>query len=95
MNGSKFDVRYVARLAQLDLSEEEAARFQAQLAHVLGYVSALDRVDVSGIDLSVIEAASGNPTRPDVPGPGLTHVEALANAPAHSDAEFLTVRVVD
>jgi aspartyl-tRNA(Asn)/glutamyl-tRNA(Gln) amidotransferase subunit C len=95
MKSSDFDVRYVARLARLDLSEAEAAQFQAQLADVLGYASALDRVDVSGVDLSLVEATARNRTRPDVAGPGLSHAEALANAPARSDDEFLTVRVVD
>jgi aspartyl-tRNA(Asn)/glutamyl-tRNA(Gln) amidotransferase subunit C len=95
MKSPELDVRYVARLARLDLSDEEVARFEAQLGDVVEYVSTLDRADVSGIDLTVTAADAGNRTRPDEPAPGLTTDEALADAPARAGDEFLTVRVVD
>jgi aspartyl-tRNA(Asn)/glutamyl-tRNA(Gln) amidotransferase subunit C len=95
MNATELDVRYVARLARLELSDEEVARFQAQLGEVLEYVSTLDRADVSGIDLAVTAGEAGNRTRADETAAGLTLEEALADAPARSKDEFLTVRVVE
>ena len=50
MAAPDLDVRYVARLARLELSEEEITRFQAQLSDVLTYVEALRQVDVSGVE---------------------------------------------
>jgi aspartyl-tRNA(Asn)/glutamyl-tRNA(Gln) amidotransferase subunit C len=45
-----FDVAYVAKLARLCLSEEEARLFQAQLADVFAHVDKLREVDVSGVE---------------------------------------------
>ena len=40
------DVRYVANLARIDLSNDEVARFGAQLEDVMGYIKQLGEVDV-------------------------------------------------
>ena len=45
---AKFDVRYTAKLARLHLSEEEIAKFQAQLSQVLEYVEKLENARSSG-----------------------------------------------
>ncbi len=95
MKSPELDVRYVARLARLELSDAEATAFQAQLDHVLGYIAALDRVDVTGVEATLHGEPAHNVTRPDAPRSGLTTEQALANAPATSGAQFLTVRVVD
>lgn len=94
MKAPELDVRYVARLARLELSGEEAAQFQAQLTDVLGYIAKLDSLDVTGLATEG-EAPAANITRPDVPRLGLSTEEALANAPASSQGSFLTVRVVE
>ena len=44
------DVRYVARLARLELSDAEIAQYQAQLSDVLKFVEALRQVDVSDVE---------------------------------------------
>ena len=95
MQAPELDVRYVARLARLDLTEAEAAQFQAQLTDVLGYIAALDRLDVTGIEPTAHAEEIHNVTRPDAARPGLATAEAMANAPARSDGQFLTVRVVE
>lgn len=89
------DVRYVARLARLELTDDEAVHFQAQLTDVLGYIAALDRLDVTGLNPTV--HAEENPTlcRSDQSGPSFTAAQALANAPAAAHSLFLTPRVVE
>ncbi len=43
------DVKYVAKLANLPLSEEQEKKFGSQLSAILDYVSELQKVDVSGV----------------------------------------------
>jgi len=89
------DVRYVARLARLDLTEEEVADFQAQLTDVLGYIKTLDRLDVDALEPTMPDEPPAGVCRSDLPRPGLTAAQALANAPATKDGMFLTPRVVE
>ncbi|MFN0130564.1 MAG: Asp-tRNA(Asn)/Glu-tRNA(Gln) amidotransferase subunit GatC [Verrucomicrobiales bacterium] len=92
---AELDVRYVARLARLDLTDDEAAHFQAQLTGVLGYMAALDRLDVTDLEPTVHAEELHNVTRPDAARPGLSVDQALSNAPAARDGVFLTPRVVE
>lgn len=94
MKAPELDVRYVARLARLELSEQEAAQFQSQLTSVLGYIAKLDSLEVVS-QPTEWEAPAANVIRPDAPRPGLSTEEALANAPATSHGSFLTTRVVE
>jgi aspartyl-tRNA(Asn)/glutamyl-tRNA(Gln) amidotransferase subunit C len=89
------DVRYVARLARIALTDEEAEHFQAQLTDVLGYIATLDRLDVSGLEPTVHAEETETRCRPDAARPGFTASEALANAPASAQGLFLTPRVVE
>jgi aspartyl-tRNA(Asn)/glutamyl-tRNA(Gln) amidotransferase subunit C len=92
---AEFDVRYVARLARLQLSDSEASQFQAQLTDVLGYIAALDRLDVEGLEPTVHAEELDTVCRQDLARPGLTAAAALANSPATNAGLFLTPRVVE
>jgi aspartyl-tRNA(Asn)/glutamyl-tRNA(Gln) amidotransferase subunit C len=61
---------------------------------VLGYVEALDRLDLSGVDPSVFPLDTANVFRPDEVAPSLTVDEALRNAPAARDGAFLVPRII-
>lgn len=52
MNDVEFDIDVdkVARLARLDLTDEQRAKFKEQLPYILAYVSRLSRVDLSDVD---------------------------------------------
>ena len=89
------DVRYVARLARLELSEEEVTRFQAQLGDVLKYVEALKAVDVSAVEPTAHASAVFNVFREDAAGPSFTPAEALANAPKQGNDLFVVTKVLD
>ena len=92
---AEFDVRYTARLARLHLSEEEIAKFQAQLSQVLEYVEKLKQVDVTGVDPTAHANAVFNVFRKDEPHPWFTTAEALANAPRQANGLFIVPKVIE
>lgn len=92
MSQSHIDVRYVANLARLELTDEEVATFQPQLEAILGHVEALGRVDVSGIDLGAVTRLG--PMRDDVPHESLPASDVLRNAPDQAQGQIRVPKVV-
>ena len=92
---AEFDVRYTAQLARLHLSEEEIAKFQAQLSQVLEYVEKLKQVDVSGVEPTAHANAVHNVFRADEPRAWFTSQEALANAPRQASQLFVVPKVIE
>jgi aspartyl-tRNA(Asn)/glutamyl-tRNA(Gln) amidotransferase subunit C len=90
-----FDVRYVAQLARLNLSDAEIAKFQTQLSQVLEYVEKLNQVDVSGVDPTAHTSPVFNVFRADVPRDWFTAKEALSNAPRQANGLFSVTKVVE
>lgn len=89
------DVYKVARLARLPLSEEEAVRFQAQLAAVLVYVARIEELDLDGVPPTTRAVPRENVWREDSILPSLPREEALYNAPRQQDGQFLIPPVFD
>lgn len=89
------DVRHVARLARLQLTEAEAELFGRQLNQILAYVEQLKELDVTGIEPTAHAVPRVNVMRPDDPRPGLSQAEALANAPAQANGLFLVPKIVE
>jgi len=87
-------VAYVARLARLELTEEERRRFAAQLSAVLGHVEALRRLDLAGVPPAAHAFELANVVRPDEVRPGLARDEALAGAPAVEAGCFRVGRIL-
>jgi len=88
-------VRHVAKLASLSLTDDEAARFAADLAKIVEYVAQLDALDTSGVPPTAHVQLDRMPLRPDEPRPGLTHEEALAQAPRVEGEGFAVPAFVD
>ena len=93
--GPKFDLRYVANLARLELSEDDMAIFEPKLQGILSYMEKLDAVDVSGIEPTAHANPVMNVTRPDEVRPSLTPEEALRNAPKSANDQFIVPKVVE
>ena len=89
-NISPAQVRHVARLSRLALSEDELARFGAQLESILGYVAKIDQVDVTGVEPMAHAADLKNVLREDVVERVLPTEEVLQNAP-ETDGPFFKV----
>ncbi|MEZ4728081.1 MAG: Asp-tRNA(Asn)/Glu-tRNA(Gln) amidotransferase subunit GatC [Caldilineaceae bacterium] len=87
------EVRHVAELAKLALTEEEIAQYTEQLSAILDYATRLQEVDTSNVPPTPYILPLTNVMREDEPAPCLTNEEALANAPDH-DAGFFRVRAV-
>jgi aspartyl-tRNA(Asn)/glutamyl-tRNA(Gln) amidotransferase subunit C len=92
---AELDVRYIAQLARLNLSSEEIAKFQAQLAHVLTYVEKLREVDVSQVEPTAHANAVTNVLRADEPRPWFDTAEALSNAPRAANSLFIVPKVIE
>ncbi len=90
-----FDVRYTAKLARLNLSEEEIATFQSQLSQVLAYVEKLGKVDVSKVDPTAHTSPVFNVFREDKSRDWFTAEEALANAPRQANHLFVVTKVIE
>lgn len=82
------EVRHVAELAKLRLSEKEIVEYAQQLSAILEYADTLRDVDTSGVPPTPFVLAIDNVMRADEPGPSLTNEEALANAPDSADGFF-------
>lgn len=92
---SDLDVAYVARLARLELTAEETALFQTQLAQVLEHAEKLREVDLEGVEPAAHALPMFDVLREDVPRPGLTQEEALRNAPRAANRLFIVTKVIE
>jgi aspartyl-tRNA(Asn)/glutamyl-tRNA(Gln) amidotransferase subunit C len=82
-------VLHVARLARLELSEEEVERMSTELSDVLGHIEKIGELDLTGVPPTTHVVEVSNALRPDEPEPSLAREVALANAPAVADGGFL------
>jgi aspartyl-tRNA(Asn)/glutamyl-tRNA(Gln) amidotransferase subunit C len=89
------DVAYVAKLARLNLTEEETRLFQMQLGHVLEYADKLREVDVSQVETAAHAIPIFNVFREDEPRDWFTAEEALSNAPRQANGLFIVTKVVE
>ena len=96
MSQSEINLQHTAKLARLQLTEEEIARYQSQIAGILDYMKVLEAHE---------DLASAEPTahampvydiwREDVARDGFGAEEALSNAPRKAQGQFLITRVVE
>ncbi len=75
------DVRWVAHLARLSLSDAELAMMTRQLSAILDYVQQLQQVPTDGVEPLAHPLPVQNVFRADEPAPSLSVDEALSNAP--------------
>ncbi|HMG05757.1 MAG TPA: Asp-tRNA(Asn)/Glu-tRNA(Gln) amidotransferase subunit GatC [Chthoniobacterales bacterium] len=92
---AELDVAHVAKLARLNLTEEETKLFKAQLGRVLEYAEKLRELDTSEVESAAHAVPIFNVFREDEPRPGLTAEEALSNAPRQANGLFLVTKVVE
>ncbi|MDG0994823.1 MAG: Asp-tRNA(Asn)/Glu-tRNA(Gln) amidotransferase subunit GatC [Akkermansiaceae bacterium] len=95
MNKEQIDVRYVANLARMDLSEEECTIFQGQLNAILGYIEKLQDVDIEGIDPTAHNSPVFAGLREDTSRPALSQDDLLRNAPESALGQIRVPKVVD
>jgi aspartyl-tRNA(Asn)/glutamyl-tRNA(Gln) amidotransferase subunit C len=91
---SRADVEHVAHLARLGLTEEELARLEGQLNHILDQYAVLQTLDTDHIPPTAQTIEVANILREDVVAPSLTVDEAVANAPERSDTGHFVVPAI-
>lgn len=91
---SREDVVHVARLARLDVTDEEVDRFTEQLAAVLEHAADLAALDTAGVPPTAHPLPLVNVLRDDVRGPSLDREEVLSEAPAAEDGRFRVPRIL-
>jgi len=82
------EVRHVARLARLTLTDDEVARFGEQLSAILEAVSKVSELDLSDVPPTSHPLELVNACAPDEPRPSLSLDEVFANAPAREGDLF-------
>ncbi|MFM7373604.1 MAG: Asp-tRNA(Asn)/Glu-tRNA(Gln) amidotransferase subunit GatC [Chthoniobacterales bacterium] len=95
MSAPHLDVRYVADLVRLRLTDDEIAELQPQLDHVLEYIAQLNEVNVDGIEPTAHASAVYNVFRADIPRDTFTQEQATANAPHSGSGLFIVPKVVE
>lgn len=95
MGNTDLDVAHVAKLARLNLSEEETQLFQMQLQQILTHADKLREVDVSGVDVAAHAMPMFNVFREDAARDWFTAADALGNAPRQANGLFIVPKVVE
>ena len=95
MSISEEQVRYLAKLALLDLRDAEVTKLRSDLEAIVGYVEQMAQVDTTGVEPIANVAGLVNVVRADEPGVMLTTKAALAIAPSANDNAYLVPKVVE
>jgi aspartyl-tRNA(Asn)/glutamyl-tRNA(Gln) amidotransferase subunit C len=88
-------VKRVAHLARIALPESEVERMQGELNAILGFVEALSKVDISGVEPMTSVTPMRLKLRDDTVTDGGVADEILANAPMSDDHFFAVPKVVE
>lgn len=94
------EIRHVAELAELSLTDEEAQSLAADIRRIVAFVKELDGVDTTGVPATaqvgaVIPSRSEEGWRADEPLPGLVREDVLAAAPETEADGFLVPAFVE
>lgn len=92
---AEIDVAHVAKLARLNLTEEETRLFRTQLGRVLDYAEKLRELDTSAVEAAAHVVPIFNVFREDEPRSWLSAEEALSNAPRQANGLFIVTKVVE
>jgi aspartyl-tRNA(Asn)/glutamyl-tRNA(Gln) amidotransferase subunit C len=95
MKLSREEVLHIARLARVDLTEEEMARYGEQLSHLLEHFEVLQQVDTEGVPPTAQSIELRSVMRDDRVEPSLPPEDVLANAPRREDAFFRVKPVLE
>ncbi len=82
------EVLHVARLARLELTDDEVERFTEQLSAILEAVAKVSELDLSDVEATAHPLDVVNVWAEDEPRPSLSVDEALANAPEREGGFF-------
>ena len=82
------DVEHIAKLARLELTDEQKTRYRGQLEAILEHVAKLQELDTTDVPATASVSVGQMPLRADEPRPGLAKDDLLKNAPQQDDGQF-------
>ncbi len=92
------DVRQVAKLAHLEITDEEVALFAPQMNSIVAYVEQLNELDTADIEPMLggltAEGEATDTRRADVPHESLGQKQALKEAPSETEGHFQVPKVL-
>jgi aspartyl-tRNA(Asn)/glutamyl-tRNA(Gln) amidotransferase subunit C len=91
----KMDIEKVARLARLELSEEEKVTFGNQLEQVLNYMEQLNQLDTTGVEPTSHAIPLFNVFKEDEVRPSFSQEEVLAIAPDEENGHFKVPKIIE
>jgi aspartyl-tRNA(Asn)/glutamyl-tRNA(Gln) amidotransferase subunit C len=91
----EIDIEHVARLARLELTDDEKARLRDQLGVILENAAKVSEVATDDVPPTAYAIPRSNVLRPDLVTPSLMVEEVLANAPDVEDDRFKVPKVVE
>lgn len=92
---SREDVLKLARLAKLELTDEEVEKFTGEIGEILAYVEQLQKVDVDDLEPTYQVTGLKNVTRPDeAKDYGVTPKELLKNVPAVENNQIKVQKIL-
>jgi aspartyl-tRNA(Asn)/glutamyl-tRNA(Gln) amidotransferase subunit C len=94
VQSDSIDVRYVARLARIALTDEEVDRFSEQLGDLLHHVDALSELDTNIVAATAQVVESRNVMRSDERRPSLDREMVLEQAPRRQGNFFRVPRII-
>ncbi|MCA1010388.1 MULTISPECIES: Asp-tRNA(Asn)/Glu-tRNA(Gln) amidotransferase subunit GatC [Halobacillus] len=92
---SKDEVKHVANLARLAITEDEADTFTKQLDDIITYAEQLNELDTEGVAPTTHVLDLKNVLRKDEPKEWLNKEDVLNNAPEHKDGQFKVPSVLE
>lgn len=91
---SRDEVAHLAKLSRLALSDDELKKFAGQIDEIVANVSAVQQVDVDGVEPMSHPHSITTSMREDVVVPTLTSEQALDQAPAVEDDRFVVPQIL-
>lgn len=92
------DVRKIAKLAHLEISDEEVALYTPQMADIVKYVEQLNELDTKDVEPMLggltVEGAATETLREDKPRASFAQEEALSEAPSGVSGHFQVPKVL-
>ena len=89
------DIKSVAKLAAINLSEDEENKLEKDLNIILEHVEALSKMDIDDEEISIHPLGETLNLREDISSEFLTHDEAMSNSPETEDGHFVVPPSLD
>lgn len=89
------EVKHVANLARLAVTEEEVQKFTQQLDAIIVYAEQLNELDTENVEPTSHVLDMKNVMREDIPSKGLPQEDVLKNAPEHQDGQIKVPSIIE